>query len=65
MAATNPLADRIATMTLEQIADVMAGLVTTFTDEADAVFDACLKAAQARMTSAEFLALCNRIEAAS
>ena len=62
---TNKLTDRIAAMTLDQIADVMVGLVNDLSDEADAVFDACLRAAQARMTSGEFFALCGRLERAA
>ena len=62
---TNKLADRIAAMTLDQIADVMVGLVNDLSDEADAVFDACLCAAQDRMTSGEFFALCGRLERAA
>ena len=64
-AATNRLTDRIAAMTLDQIADVMVGLVNDLSDEADAVFDACLRAAQDRMTSGEFLALCGRLKRAA
>jgi hypothetical protein len=65
MNAAAKLADRIATLTLEQIADVMVGLMNTHNAEADAVFDACLRAAEDRMPSGEFLALCARLEAAA
>jgi hypothetical protein len=63
--ATKALTARIETMTDEQIADVMCGLMNDFRPEADAVFAACMKTAQSRMESAKFLALCEALEAAA
>jgi len=59
------LTARIAEMTCEQIRDTLCSLMTDFRPEADAVFDACLRAAEDRMPSGEFLALCARLEAAA
>jgi hypothetical protein len=58
------LTARIAEMTCDQIRDTLCSLVTDFRPEADVVFSACMKAAEARLSSAEFLALCGELEAA-
>ncbi|NBW19676.1 MAG: hypothetical protein EBR82_68060 [Caulobacteraceae bacterium] len=59
------IADRLASLTDQQLSDVMCGLMSDFRPEADAVFDACMRVAQERMTSADFLALCSQMEAAA
>jgi hypothetical protein len=64
MNAADKLTARIAEMTCDQIRDTMCSLMTDFSLEADAVFSACMKAAQARLSSAEFLALCGELKAA-
>ena len=64
MTAADNLTARIAEMTCDQIRDTMCSLMTDFSPEADAVFSACMKAAEARLPSAEFVALCGQLEAA-
>ena len=61
----NALTARLETMTTAELADICRGLMHDFRDGADAVFDAAFGIAQARMTSAEFLALCGELEAAA
>jgi hypothetical protein len=63
MAAAETMTARIEAMTDEQIRDVMCGLMSDFRPESDIVFDACMRVAQARMSSALFLALCSDLEA--
>jgi hypothetical protein len=65
MNATATLTARIEELSDDQIRDVMCGLMNDFRPEADAVFAACMKVAQARMSSALFLALCGELEAAA
>jgi hypothetical protein len=65
MTAAQAIADRIASLTDQQLSDVMCGLMSDFRPEADAVFDACMRIAQERMPSADFLALCSQMEAAA
>lgn len=65
MTAAQAIADRIAILTDQQLCDVMCGLMSDFRPEADAVFDVCMRVAQERMTSADFLALCSQMEAAA
>lgn len=65
MNAAEKLAARIECMTDDQITAVLCGLVSDFRPEADAVFDACMRIAQARMSSSAFLALCGQLEAAA
>lgn len=60
----NPLTARLDTMTTEQLADICRGLMNDFRDGADAVFQAAFDMAQARMTSAQFIAFCGELEAA-
>lgn len=64
MNAAATLTARIEAMTDEQITEVMCGLMNDFRPEADTVFDACMKIAEARMQSGKFVALCNALEAA-
>ena len=61
----NALNVRLETLTTAQLADVCRGLMNDFRDGADAVFDAAFRIAQSRMTSAEFIVLCNELEAAA
>lgn len=61
----NALTARLETMTTEQLTDICRGLMNDFRDGADAVFDAAFRRAQSRMTSAEFIVLCNELEAAA
>lgn len=65
MPATDALTASIKTLTDQQLSDVMCGLMSDFRPEADAVFDACMRVAQERMPSADFLALCSQMEAAA
>ena len=65
MTAAQAIADRLASLTDQQLSDVMCGLMNDFRPEADAVFDACMRVAQDRMSSAGFLALCSQMEAAA
>jgi len=59
------LADRLRTLTTAELADVCCELMNDFRDGADAVFTAAFCMLQSRMTSAEFLALCSQLEAAT
>lgn len=63
MTAAQAIADRIASLSDQQLSDVMCGLMSDFRPEADAVFDACMRIAQERMSSVDFLALCSQMEA--
>jgi hypothetical protein len=63
MTAAQAIAARIASLTDQQLSDVMCGLMSDFRPEANAVFDACMRIAQDRMSSADFLALCSQMEA--
>jgi hypothetical protein len=65
MKAAHAIADRIARLTDQQLSDVMCQLMSDFRPEADAVFDACMRIAQERMSSADFMALCSQMEAAA
>jgi hypothetical protein len=65
MPATDALTASIKALTEQQLSDVMCGLMSDFRPEADAVFDACMRVAQERMPSADFLALCSQMEAAA
>ena len=65
MTAAQAIADRIAILTDQQLCDVMCGLMSDFRPEADTVFDACMRIAQERMSSADFLALCSHMEVAA
>jgi hypothetical protein len=64
MNATATLTARIEELSDDQIRDVMCGLMNDFRPEADTVFDACMKLAEARMQSGKFIALCLALEAA-
>lgn len=59
------LSARIEAMPLEQLSDVLASLMNDHRPEADMVFQAAIDSAQSRMTSAEFIALCNQLEDAA
>lgn len=61
----NALIDRLETLTTAELADVCRGLMNDFRDGADAVFTAAFGMLQSRMSSAEFLALCSQLEAAT
>jgi hypothetical protein len=65
MTAAETMTARIEALTDDQIRDVMCGLMADFRPESDIVFDACMKVAEARMSSALFLALCGELEAAA
>lgn len=65
MTTTAKLTDEIATLDTDTLADVCCNLMNDFRDEADAVFSAALAECQRRMSSAEFLALCSRMQAAA
>lgn len=58
----NALAAKLATLTTDTLADVCCGLMNDFRPEADAVFTAALNLLEKRMSSAEFIAFCNRME---
>ena len=59
------LTARLETMPTEQLVEICRSLMNDFRDGADAVFDAAFRIAQNRMTSAEFIVLCNELEAAA
>ena len=61
----NAMTARLETMTTAELTDICRGLMNDFRDGADAVFDAAFRLAQNRMTSAEFIVLCNELEAAA
>ena len=61
----NALTARLETMTTAELTDICRGLMNDFRDGADAVFDDAFRLAQNRMTSAEFIVLCNELEAAA
>jgi hypothetical protein len=63
MTAAETMTARIEALTDEQIRDVMCGLMADFRPESDAVFLACMRVAEARMSSALFLTLCSELEA--
>jgi hypothetical protein len=65
MTAAEALTARIEALNDDQIRDVMCGLMADFRPESDIVFAACMKVAEARMSSALFLALCGELEAAA
>lgn len=65
MTAAEILTDKIASLTTETLADVCVSLMNDMSDEADAVFSRALAECQRRMSSAQFLALCGRMEAAA
>ena len=56
---------RIECLPTDVLANVCCGLMNDFRPEADTVFAAALAECQKRMTSPEFLALCDRMEAAA
>lgn len=60
----NALTARLETIPTEQLVEICRNLMSDFREGADTVFDAAFRIAQARMTSAEFLALCGELEAA-
>ena len=61
----NALTAKLETLTTSQLAEVCTNLMHDVRDGADAVFDAAFRLLQSRMTSAEFLALCGELEAAT
>jgi hypothetical protein len=65
MPTADAMTARIEALTDDEIRDVMCGLMSDFRPESDAVFSACMKVAQARMSSALFLTLCSELEAAA
>jgi len=56
---------RIECLSTDVLANVCCGLMDDFRPEADTGFAAALAECQKRMTSPEFLALCDRMEAAA
>lgn len=65
MTAHDRLTAAVSALPTDQLADVMAGLMNDHRPEADVVFAAAMDEAQRRLSSAEFLALCGRLEAAA
>ena len=61
----NAMAARLETLTTAQLTDICRSLMNDFRDGADAVFTAAFAMLQNRMTSAEFIVLCNELEAAA
>ena len=61
----NAMTARLETLATAQLTDICRSLMNDFRDGADAVFDAAFRIAQKRMTSAEFIVLCNELEAAT
>ena len=61
----NALTARLETVSTAELTDICRGLMNDFRDGADAVFDAAFRLAQIRMTAAEFIVLCNELEAAA
>lgn len=59
------LTDRIESLPTDQIRDILCNLMHDFRPDADVVFDLCMRVAQARMSSAAFVALCGELEAAA
>ena len=60
---TNPLTAKIASLTTAQIAEIATAMFTDARAEATDVLDACLAELQRRLVEADFVALCDRIEA--
>jgi hypothetical protein len=59
---TTALTAKIATLTTAQIGEIAAAMFTDARAEATDVLDACLGELQRRLTEADFVALCDRIE---
>lgn len=65
MNAAAQLAAKIEAMPIDTLRSVMVSLMNDFRPEADTVFAVAMNSAQARMTCAEFIVLCNELEAAA
>lgn len=60
----NALAERIESLPVATLADVVRQLVADMRPECDAVYEAAIASLQRRMTCGEYLALCNDLDAA-
>lgn len=58
------LAERIESLPVATLVDVARELVADMRPECDAVWSAAMDSLQRRMTSVEYLALCNDLDAA-
>ena len=63
--AAQLLTDRIESLPTDQLRDILCSLMNDFRPQADAVFAAAMRVAEARLASADFLALCSCLEGAA